>query len=61
MHVITAAGGVAELMLLPDHGVAGNSHYTVLDTNSLEVATLVDRWIMARLDPGGSNRPVTTV
>jgi hypothetical protein len=43
--LITAAGGTAELLMLPKHGIGGNSHYPMMDTNSLEVARIVDRWV----------------
>jgi pimeloyl-ACP methyl ester carboxylesterase len=43
--LITAAGGRAELLMLPDRGIAGNSHYLMMDDNSLEVAGLVMEWL----------------
>ncbi len=43
--MISAAGGKAELMMLPDHGIAGNSHYLMMDDNSLEVADIVAGWL----------------
>jgi pimeloyl-ACP methyl ester carboxylesterase len=46
--LITAAGGTAELMLLPERGIAGNSHYLMMDTNSLEVAAIVEQWIASQ-------------
>jgi pimeloyl-ACP methyl ester carboxylesterase len=43
--LITAAGGRAELLMLPDRGIAGNSHYLMMDDNSLEVAGIVKHWL----------------
>ncbi|HEY5686640.1 MAG TPA: hypothetical protein VIY70_14850 [Acidimicrobiia bacterium] len=47
--LITAAGGTAELMMLPEHGIGGNSHYLMMDTNNLEIAAIVGGWITARV------------
>jgi pimeloyl-ACP methyl ester carboxylesterase len=43
--LINEAGGTAELMMLPEQGIPGNSHYLMMDTNSLEVATIIEGWI----------------
>ncbi|GJE58472.1 esterase [Methylobacterium trifolii] len=40
-----AAGGKAELVLLPEIGIAGNSHMLMQDTNSLEVADWLAGWL----------------
>ena len=40
-----AAGGKAELVVLPEVGIHGNSHMLMQDRNSLEIAGLLDRWI----------------
>jgi pimeloyl-ACP methyl ester carboxylesterase len=40
-----AAGGKAELVLLPDVGIRGNSHMLMQDQNSLEVANWLTGWI----------------
>ena len=40
-----AAGGKAELMMLPEMGIRGNSHMPMQDNNSLEIAALLDRWM----------------
>lgn len=47
--LIVAAGGRAELMLLPALGVAGNSHYLMMDDNNLIVAEMLLPWIDASL------------
>ena len=40
-----AAGGKAELTLLPDVGIHGNSHMLMQDKNSLEIANWLVNWI----------------
>lgn len=43
--LVAAAGGTAELLMLPDRGIRGNSHYPMMDTNSLQVAGMLEGWI----------------
>ncbi len=45
VHHIGRAGGLADLMMLPDLGIAGNSHAMMSDDNNVEIAGLVDRWL----------------
>ncbi|MGI4944986.1 MAG: hypothetical protein ACRYHQ_31240 [Janthinobacterium lividum] len=40
-----AAGGKAELVLLPDVGLKGNSHMMMLDKDNLDVADWITGWI----------------
>jgi hypothetical protein len=40
-----AAGGKAELMVLPERGIRGNSHMLMQDRNSLQVADILIDWI----------------
>ena len=40
-----AAGGRADLLLLPEAGIRGNSHMLMHDSNSLELADLVVGWL----------------
>jgi hypothetical protein len=40
-----AAGGRAELLLLPDIGIKGNSHMLMQDDNSLAIADILSGWI----------------
>ena len=44
-----AAGGKAELVLLPEAGMRGNSHMLMQDTNSLEIADWLAGWIDSRV------------
>jgi pimeloyl-ACP methyl ester carboxylesterase len=39
------AGGKAELLVLPDIGIHGNSHMLMQDKNSLQIAALLANWI----------------
>jgi hypothetical protein len=45
---IRDAGGKAETLDLPARGLRGNSHMLMMDTNSDEVAGLVQAWIAAQ-------------
>jgi hypothetical protein len=40
------AGAKAELMVLPEMGIKGNTHVLMQDSNSLEVADLLSAWIV---------------
>jgi hypothetical protein len=40
-----AAGGKAELFVLPEHGIHGNSHMLMQDNNSLQIAGMLSDWI----------------
>ena len=40
-----AAGGKVELIVLPERGIQGNSHMLMQDSNSLEIAAMLDRWM----------------
>jgi pimeloyl-ACP methyl ester carboxylesterase len=43
--LINGGGGRASLLLLPEAGLAGNSHMMMMDKNNLQVATLLHKWI----------------
>ncbi len=45
---LVQAGCDAELLRLEDHGVTGNAHAIMLETNSDEAAALIDRWIAGK-------------
>jgi hypothetical protein len=40
-----AAGGKAEVVVLPEVGIRGNSHMLMQDNNSLQIAALLATWI----------------
>ena len=48
-----AAGGKAELVMLPDMGIRGNSHMLMQDRNSLEIADWLVGWIGKNVGPKG--------
>ena len=45
---LRAAGGSADTLDLPAHGIPGNSHNVMQDTNSDEVAGLVQDWLVTK-------------
>jgi len=40
------AGVSTDFVQLQDHGIRGNSHMVMLERNSLEIARLIDQWII---------------
>jgi hypothetical protein len=42
---LTAAGGTAKLLLLPEAGLKGNSHMMMMDKNNLQIADMIMGWI----------------
>ena len=46
---LVQAGVQVEHMRLADHGVHGNGHMMMLELNSLEIAALLNAWLIARL------------
>jgi pimeloyl-ACP methyl ester carboxylesterase len=42
---LSAAGGTARFLLLPDAGIKGNSHMMMMDKNNLQIADLIIDWI----------------
>ena len=40
-----AAGGVVDVVKLPEHGIHGNSHMLMMDKNNGEIADLIQRWL----------------
>jgi hypothetical protein len=45
------AGGKAELMLLPEMGIPGNSHMLMQDSNSHQIAQILVDWIEKHVAP----------
>lgn len=43
--LIQKAGGPATFFLLPEHGIKGNSHMMMLETNNTEIADTIIKWI----------------
>jgi hypothetical protein len=42
---VNAAGGKAEVLVLPDIGIHGNSHMLMQDNNNLQIAGMLSTWI----------------
>jgi hypothetical protein len=45
---ITAAGGSVEVIDLPKRGIRGNSHMTMMDRNNMEIAEIIQQWLMQK-------------
>ncbi len=43
---MNVGGGRGTFLLLPEAGIAGNSHMMMMDKNNLQVAALIRRWIV---------------
>ena len=43
------AGGRAELLVLPEIGIKGNSHMLMQDSNSIQIADILGSWIEQRI------------
>ena len=46
--VLRSAGGSVDIVDLPDHGMKGNSHMTMMDKNSDQVAGLIQKWLVEK-------------
>lgn len=44
------AGGKAELLVLPEIGITGNSHMLMQDSNSIQIADILASWIEQRIN-----------
>jgi hypothetical protein len=44
-NLIKGAGGNSTFLLLPENGIAGNSHMMMMDRNNLQIAGLIRKWI----------------
>jgi pimeloyl-ACP methyl ester carboxylesterase len=45
VNLINGGGGRAAFYLLPEMGIAGNSHMMMMDKNNLRVADVIQKWI----------------
>lgn len=45
---IRAAGGRVDVIDLPERGIRGNSHMLMMDRNNLDVANVIQEWLVAR-------------
>jgi hypothetical protein len=55
VEVVNRHGGDAELLLLPDAGLHGNTHFPFADLNNHEVANLLSRFLRQK---GLAERPL---
>ena len=46
VNLINKGGGKATFYLLPENGIAGNSHMMMIDKNNLQVADVIQKWIL---------------
>ena len=42
-------GGSAQLLVLPEIGIKGNSHMLMQDSNSIEIADILSSWIEQKI------------
>jgi len=47
-NAITAAGGSAEVVSLPDLGIKGNSHMLMQEKNNAAIADVIEKWLAAK-------------
>jgi len=47
-NAITAAGGNAEVVSLPDLGIKGNSHMLMQEKNNAAIADVIEKWLAAK-------------
>jgi hypothetical protein len=45
VNLFRSGGGRATFLLLPEAGIAGNSHMLMMDKNNLQIAELLRKWI----------------
>jgi hypothetical protein len=50
---VNAAGGKAQMIVLPDIGIHGNSHMLMQDKNNLDIADLLADWMAQHVKPKG--------
>jgi pimeloyl-ACP methyl ester carboxylesterase len=53
---VTAAGGDAKMMSLPEMGIKGNSHMLMQDKNNLQLADLIISWIDGHVEKKAAKR-----
>jgi hypothetical protein len=43
--LVKTAGGDGTVFVLPEHGIAGNTHMMMMDSNNEQIADIVEDWI----------------
>jgi pimeloyl-ACP methyl ester carboxylesterase len=56
---LTQAGVDNDFIRLPDIGIHGNSHYLMLEKNSIEIAGVVANWLGKRMTPAEAKETTT--
>lgn len=46
--MVNAHGGDVTIVVLPEVGIKGNTHFMMTDTNNKEVADYIEQWIKAK-------------
>ena len=46
--VVNSHGGDVTIVVLPEVGIKGNTHFMMADTNNKEVADHMEQWIKAK-------------
>lgn len=41
-------GGDASVVVLPERGIYGNSHFAFAEKNNLQIADLMERWLVEK-------------
>ena len=50
VHYLVEAGVNTEHIRLADHGIRGNGHMMMLEMNNLEIASLIETWMIAHIE-----------
>ena len=46
--MIKSAGGSADVVMLPDLGIKGNSHMLMQEKNNAESAEVIQKWLVSK-------------
>lgn len=46
--MVNSHGGDVTIVVLPEVGIKGNTHFMIADTNNKEVADHMEQWIKAK-------------
>lgn len=49
VHYLRQAGVNADFIRLADHGIHGNGHMMMLEKNSIEIVTLIEKWLLGNI------------
>jgi pimeloyl-ACP methyl ester carboxylesterase len=57
---LSGLGGDATTYLLPEHGISGNGHMMMMESNSEQIADLLEDWIRKHVPSASMTSPVTS-